>query len=315
MATEPEVIRQSDLLNQLVLDRNTMEELGHVDVLWMHPPVHQVLGFICKSGLLGTKKTAFNLDQINTLGANSILVNAKPVETDSEKVRKLESAINCDVWSDGGNKIGRITDCLFKLKTGAITQYLFVSSGWSGIAGGVYLLPPNKILSFGSKRVLVSEAAAQTLAVYREGIKQKLTKAGNSLKEDYIQATAELQSLAKQAQAATEQAKERAQALAEQAKEKVQTLNEQLKEETQTLAKQSKEKGQILVEQVKERAQTIGYQVKEGTHSLTEQVKEKLDPAIEKNLNVPPTPFRAPTSNPTEVTDPTTPEDDDDPWI
>lgn len=56
MAIPPEVLKQSDLLNQLVLDRNTMEELGHVDVLWMHPPVHRVLGFICKSGFLGTKK-------------------------------------------------------------------------------------------------------------------------------------------------------------------------------------------------------------------------------------------------------------------
>jgi len=46
-------------------------------------------------------------------------------------------------------------------------------------------------------------AAAQTLAVYREGIKQKLTKAGNSFKG--LQATLELQSLAKQAQAATRQ--------------------------------------------------------------------------------------------------------------
>jgi len=53
----------------------------------MHP-VHQVLGFICKSGLLGTKKTAFNLEQIKTLGANSIL-DAKPVETDSEKFESL----------------------------------------------------------------------------------------------------------------------------------------------------------------------------------------------------------------------------------
>lgn len=56
MATQPEVVKQSDLLNQLVLDRNTMEELGHVDVVWMHPPVHRVLGFICKSGFLGTKR-------------------------------------------------------------------------------------------------------------------------------------------------------------------------------------------------------------------------------------------------------------------
>lgn len=324
MATEPEVVKHSDLLNQLVLDRNTMAELGRVDVLWMHPPVHRVLGFICRSGFLGTKKTAFNLAQITTLGANSILVNAKPVETDAQRVRQLESLINCEVWSDAGNKIGSITDCLFNLKTGAITQYLFVSSGWGGIAGGVYLLPPSKILSFGSKRVLVSEAAAQNLAVYREGIKQKLTKAGNFFKEDYIQATQELrsrsvqsaQSLVKQAQAATEQAKERAQALAEQAKEKVQTLNEQLKEESQTLAKQSKQKGQILVEQVKERAQTIGEQVKEGTQTLTEQVKEKLEPPIEKNLNVPPTPSPAPTSNPMQANEPTTPEEDDDePWI
>ncbi len=315
MATQAEVVRQSDLLNQLVLDRNTMEELGHVEVLWMHPPAHRVLGFICKSGFLGTKKTAFNLAQITTLGANSILVNAKAVETDSEKVRQLQSPIDCEVWSDAGNKTGRITDYLFNPKTGAITQYLFVSSGWGGIAGDVYLLPPSKILSIGSKRVLVSEAAAQSLAVYREGVKQKLTKAGNFLKEDYVQAAQELRLLAKQAQAATEQAKERAQALAEQAKEKVQTLNEQLKEETQTLAQQAKEKSQIIVEQVKERTQSLGEQVKEGTQILTDQVKEKLEPEIEKNLNVPPTHSPSPNSNLKQATDPTTLEDDDDPWI
>jgi uncharacterized protein YrrD len=308
MATQPEVVKQSDLLNQLVLDRNTMEELGHVDVVWMHPPVHRVLGFICKSGFLGTKKTAFNLAQITTLGANSILVNAQPVETDSEKVRKLESLLDCEVWSDAGNKIGRITDCLFNLKTGIITQYLFVSTGWGGMAGDIYLLPPSKVLSFGIKRVLVSEAAAQTFAVYREGVKQKLTKARNIFKEDYIQVTQEVRSLAKQAQAATEQAKERAQILAEQAKQKVHSLNQQLKEETQIFAKQAQEKSQILVEQVKERAQTVSEQVKEGTQTLTEQVKEKR-PAIEKNLEVPPTPSPATTSNVTAI------EDDDEPWI
>jgi len=107
----------------------------------MHPPVHQVLGFICKSGLLGTKKTAFNLEQIKTLGANSILVNAQSRQILKES---FESVINCDVWSDGGNKIGRITDCLFNLKTGELPNiYLFRVDG--GIAGGVYRLPPNKI--------------------------------------------------------------------------------------------------------------------------------------------------------------------------
>lgn len=276
MATQPEVVRQSDLLNQLVLDRSSMAELGHIDVLWMHPPVHRVLGFICKSGFLGTKKTAFNLSQIKTLGANSILVNAKPVETDSEKVRQLESLINCEVWSDDGNKTGRIVDCLFNFKTGAIIHYLFVSNGWGGIAGSVYLLPPSKILSFGNKRVLVSEAATQNLAVYSEGIKRKLTKARNTFKEDYILATQELRSLA------------------EQAKDGVQSLNEQLKEGTQNLAKQ-----------VRERTQIISEQVKENTQTLTEQVKENLEPAIEKS-HIPPE-----LSTSTILED----EDDDEPWI
>jgi len=286
MTTQGEIVRQSDLLNRIVIDRSTMEELGSIDVLWMHPPVHRVLGFICKSGFLGTKKTAFNLAQIKTLGTNSILVNARPVETDSEQVRKLESLIGCEVWRDDGDKNGKIIDCLFNLKTGAITQYLFVSHGWGGIASDIYLLPPRQILSFGNKRVLVS--VAENLDVYRPGIRQKLSKAGYSLQQEYEQATQELRSLAKQAQAATTEAKERAQALVEQAKQKVQTLNEQLKEETE-------EKSQSLVEQVKERAQVI-----------SEQVKEKL-------VSAPPS--TAQNSHSKEVDDSGTLEDDDEPWI
>ena len=324
MTTQPEVVKQSDLLNQLVLDRNTMEELGRVDVLWMHPPLHRVLGFICKSGFLGTKKTAFKLPQISTLGTNSILVNSKPTETDTEKVKQLESLINCEVWSDAGNKIGKIIDCLFNLQTGTITEYLLVSGGWSEITGNVYLLPPSQILSFGRKRVLVSESATKSFKVYRGGIKQKLTKARESLQEDYIQAAQELRSLAKQAQAATEQAKERAQMLAEQAREKAQKLKEQLQEETEALARQAQERSETLAEQVKERTQTIGEQVKEGTQSFTQQMQETLDPAFEEDLDTSPTspPPANPVSPPTPLNnlskapDPLVPEDDDDePWI
>lgn len=314
MTAPPEVVKHSELLNQLVIDLNTMEELGRINALWMHPLAHRVLGFICNSGLLGTKKLVFNLAQIKTLGANSILVNAKPVETDNRKVRQLETLLNCEVWSDAGNKTGDITDYLFNLKTGAITQYLLVSNRWGGLASGVYLLPSSQILSIGSKRVLVSAAAVQTLSVEREGIKQKLAKAGNLLKQDYMQATQDLQTLAQQAQSTTKGAKERTQALAEQAKEKVQTINDQFKQGTQTLSKQAKQKGQNLVEQVKEQAQIIGEQVKENTQSLTGKTKERLDLVNEKSLNVKPNPSSVSSSNRTESADPAI-LDDDEPWI
>jgi uncharacterized protein YrrD len=312
MTAEAEVVKQSDLLNQLVLDRNNMEELGRVDVLWMYPAAHRVLGFICKSGFLGAKKVVFKLPQIQTLGANSILVHSQPEETDAEKVKQLDSLLNCEVWSDAGNKIGRITDYRFQLKTGEITQYLFASSGWSGITGDIYQLPPNRIISFGRKRVLVPEAAVKSFELYRPGIKQTLSKARDILKDDYI-------SLVKQAQILTEQAKERAQAIAEQAKETAQTFTEQLKEETQTfteqVTEQAKTTSQTVAEQVKERTQTVGDRANPGfqSHPPTNQTPPTPEPAATKP------PVAPPASASTSPPQPTAPaysstDEDDDPW-
>jgi uncharacterized protein YrrD/polyhydroxyalkanoate synthesis regulator phasin len=288
MATQPEVIRQSELLNQLVLQRNTMEELGRIEVLWTYPPSHRVLGFVCKSGFMGVNKAAFKLSQLVALGENGILTHSQPEETTAEKVSKLDSVIHCEVWSDSGNKIGKVTDFVFNIRSGEITEYLFVSNGLSGITGEVYSLPPRQVLNFGRKRVLVSESAIKSLKLYREGIKQKIFKVGEGFKEDYTHATQELKSFTQQAQSATqkatgrfrnlaEQAKERAQALSQQAKEKVQNLGEQLKEEAQILAEQAKERSQELTEQLRERSQTLGKQVEEGIQTFTVQAEEIFD--------------------------------------
>jgi uncharacterized protein YrrD len=301
MTTEADVVKQSDLLNQLVLDRNNMEELGRVDMLWMYPAAHRVLGFICKSGFLGAKKIVFKLPQIQTLGANSILVHSQPEETDAEKVKQLDSLLHCEVWSDAGNKIGRITDYRFQLKTGEITQYLFVSSGWSGITGDIYQLPPGRIISFGRKRVLVPEAAVKSFELYRPGIKQTLSKARDILKDDYI-------SLVKQA-------KERAQAIAEQAKETAQTFTEQLKEETQTFTEQAKTTSQTVAEQVKERTQTVVDQANTGFQSYypTSQAPSTPEPNINKPPVSPPPPPSTPQSQTTTATH-SFADDEDDPW-
>lgn len=236
MSKQPEVVKQSDLLNQFVLDRRSMQELGQIEVLWMYPKIHRVLGFICKSGLLGRKKTAFNWDQLETIGANGVLVNSKPVDTDIDKVRQLESLIGYEVWTDAGTKAGKVTDYLFNLETGVIEHYLFMSSG---ITGSTYLLPPNYILSLGNRRVLVSEAAVRSFSTYREGIQEKFSKAADFLKEEQSQVTQEVRSLFQQA------------------KEKAQLLNEQLKERAEILAEQARETGQVIVEQVRERTHEV----------------------------------------------------------
>ena len=56
MNTEPKIVRQSELLNRLVLERSTAEEVGRVEQVWLNPQSHKVEGFTCKSGFLGSKK-------------------------------------------------------------------------------------------------------------------------------------------------------------------------------------------------------------------------------------------------------------------
>jgi uncharacterized protein YrrD len=224
MPQQPEVIKQSDLLNQVVLDRAELREMGQIEVLWTYPKAHRVFGFICKSGWLGSKKTAFNLDQLDAIGSDGILVNSQPVETDVEKVRQLESLVNYEVWTDAGDRVGKITDYLFDLLTGEIQHYLYVSNGWGGIVGSVYLLPPNYILRLGNQRAVVPEGAVESFGIYRVGIQEKFSKVKDLLKEEQSQVTEEMRSLVQKARSLAEQAKEKAKTIAEQVKEQTAQL-------------------------------------------------------------------------------------------
>ena len=321
MAQQPEVVKQSELLNQFVLDRSTMAELGQVEVLWMYPKVHRVLGFICKSGWLGQKKTAFNLDQLHTIGQNGILVNSRPVDTDVEKVRQLETLVGWEVWTDAGNKAGKIIDYLFNLRTGVIEHYLFTTSDWSGITGSAYLLPSNYVLKLGNRRVLVSEEAIRSFTLYREGIQEKLTKMTGFLQEEKSQVTQELRSLFSQAKTATETARGRAQILAEQAREKAQTLAEQVREKTYDVVEQWDE-SEVTIEPPDEPdpledwddedfvQPTVNVQAKPVEDQERYQpIADKTDPTDWDDEKSIAPPAKSPKLKDEDL------EDDDDPWI
>jgi uncharacterized protein YrrD/ElaB/YqjD/DUF883 family membrane-anchored ribosome-binding protein len=333
MTAQTEMVRQSDLLNQLVLDRQTLEELGRVETLWMYPPAHRVLGFICKSGFLGSKKFAFKLNQIAAVGASGVLTQAAPQPTEASKVQQLESLIQREVWSDEGNQIGKITDCLFNLQTGVITDYLFISSGWAGAIGETYQLPTAEISSLGKKRVLVKETAAARFNIYSAGLPQKLTQVKESIQQE---ATQEFRFLTQRAESVTEQAKERLQSLTGQAKELSQSLSQKAKEKAQALSEQLNEQlkdvkaetrtlAEQMAEQVKERSQVISKQVEEGIQTLTIQAEEIFESVTDPSkADVPKSHIPSPPHPPAKKSD--SPDaakippaglddDDDEPWI
>ena len=178
-----EFIRQSQLIDKIVLDRATMDECGRIEVMWCYPKVHRVLGFICKSGSFDRTKMAFNLDQLDKIGENGVLVMSAPVETDRDRVQQLESLIGCEVWTDEGKRVGRINDYVFQLKSGNIRHYLLASSGLQGLTGKLYSLYPTQILGYGRGRVMVSGGIVPGLELYQVGMDQKLEQKFSGLEE------------------------------------------------------------------------------------------------------------------------------------
>lgn len=262
MTSLPKTIRHSELAGRLVILRDTMQELGHVDVVWMHPPVHRVFGFICASGFLGRKKSAFNLPQLYAVGEDGLLVSSAPVPTDAQKVRQIETLLGHEVWSDSGEKVGNVVDYIFDTKTGAIQAYLFTSHPLGALTDGIYKLYPRQMLSYGDRRIRVRAQVLESPELYKPGLKQKIANVRESVIES---AEEEWRSLAEQAATLREQTLERLQALTDQAKHKAVPLSEQAKEQAQSLSQRAKEQGLGFVDRLRDQ-----------TRSFTEQLRTEF---------------------------------------
>ena len=259
-----DIIKHSEVLNQVVVDSTTMEELGRIEVLWMYPQINRVLGFVCKSGFLGSKKAAFKLPQLESTGHSGILVSGDGEPTVAAKVKQLESLIHSEVWSDSGEKVGQIIDCLFNYRSGVIVRYLLVPGRLAGITDGVYFLSPKAIKSFGQNRVLIDADAAANLKPYRKGWKYKLAEVRDTFKEEYVdEVTGELRSFA-----------QKMQLFSKEAMHKVEHWGDRLRDETQIWIEQAKERGQAFYAKAKTSGQTIFDQIRTEGLSFNDHMQD-----------------------------------------
>ena len=290
-------LRHSELLHRLVLDRATTEEFGRVDVVWMDPDADRVLGFVSKPSRFTKKRFAFKLNQLLMIGTEGVVVNALPVETDTEHVGVLETLIGHELWSDAGDRLGSITDCLFQLETGEITHYLFRSQGWHGFIDGVYQLPTRGIVQIGKKRVLVAQKAIPLIATYEEGLEQKV-----------VQVAEDLQSLTETAQSTTQRVGKQVRAIAQQTTQKATQKAKAMREEFPP--QEAMKTGRSLLEQLQERAQSVGKELKEEFSPLAQQLKDSMQPTPK-----PPKPKPSQDWEPTSRPVPQADLEDDEPWI
>lgn len=311
MSLHSDTLRYSTLLRKPVLSKGSTHELGWVEVVWMHPPSHQVLGFICKSSLLGSKRLAFNLNQLKSVGDATIVINSDPVEATSEQVKLLETLIGHELWDDEGQVLGKIVDCLFDKHTGKISDYLFRSDGWREFVGDLYQLPVHQIINFDRRRVYIAADATHWLNLYEEGLETQIADVSDRLRENYTEAA---QTFKTQAQELTQQAKTRLQSWTDTAKQQAKSLSEQARETAQSFVDEMDDRDQRPPEQGRRTSKAgIFQQIKAQAINLRNELQNESKPTQNRSrANAPETQQNSPISADRQLGSGLHPHPDDD---
>jgi len=119
----PKEILLSELLNYSVKG-NMVLNYGNGENVWMHPPVHRILGWYSRPSNLGLKRNVWRLNQITQIIDNEIYVKGDPAISDLATLNRFPTLIEANLININGSKIGVIADFLFDVKTGQIKYYL-----------------------------------------------------------------------------------------------------------------------------------------------------------------------------------------------
>ena len=123
----PKEFLLSQLLNQNVKGNKSLN-YGNGENVWMHPPVHRILGWYSRPSNFDLKRNVWRLNQIIQLIDNDVYVKGEPAISDLATLNRFPNLIFANLINSQGSKIGIIVDFLFNMKTGNIQFYLISRS-------------------------------------------------------------------------------------------------------------------------------------------------------------------------------------------
>jgi len=119
----PKEILLSELLNYNVKGNMTLN-YGIGENVWMHPPVHRILGWYSRPSNFNLKRNVWRLNQVSQIIDNEIYVRGEPAISDLATLNRFPTLVEANLISKNGSKIGVIADFLFDMKSGKIKHYL-----------------------------------------------------------------------------------------------------------------------------------------------------------------------------------------------
>ena len=96
--------------------------------VWMHPPVHRILGWSSRPSNLNLRRNVWRLNQIRQIVDSDIFVKGEPAISDLNTLNRFPNLLFANLINKNGMKIGWIADFIFDFKTGNILNYLISRS-------------------------------------------------------------------------------------------------------------------------------------------------------------------------------------------
>ena len=152
-------------------------------LVWMHPPIHRLLGWISKPSSLRLSRDVWRLDQLRAISQQEIYVKGNPSYSDQSTINRLPTLIDANLISITGSKIGLIADLSFNFQTGKILNY-FVSRTDPRIPGtSRWLLSLEKIIDQQPGVVISSVSCLDDLPITRSSLRQDFIKNTRHIRE------------------------------------------------------------------------------------------------------------------------------------
>ena len=304
------VIRQGELVNRGIMAYETTEEVGSVEHLLVDVKAARVMGLVCKApGLVG-RRQSLAWTQLMKIGGDRIIIKTDVAEDIDSLLSAAQDITDLEVWTDGGDLIGRVVDVCFDQASGQVEQYLFgrrlrteererdpdelvdEASDEAVVAAlygeeeaspmstaektTVFSILPDAIISAGRKRMMITEEDAEAAKPYDKPLNLSPVKRDASgLRTERL---AEQLPLPADFSADFGELLQKGQSLAGEVSEKVRARARQFTDE-QFADRKFGEAGTLpdITEQLHEKTEQVRQQMQERLSKARERAKEQLD--------------------------------------
>lgn len=176
----PKEFLLSELLSYNVKG-NAILNYGIGENVWMHPPVHRILGWYSRPSNFDLKRNVWKLNQINQLIDNDIFINGDPAISDVTTLNRFPNLLEANLVNSEGSKIGVIADFLFEMKTGNIKFYLISRSNPKIPGSSRWKLNIEHIIDQQPGLVFCSCVSLEDLPLIKSSFKYQFFKEGKKI--------------------------------------------------------------------------------------------------------------------------------------